>query len=133
MEMQHPAVRSVFRCRRICVSLQSAAVFALCGDPAADVPLRLVFFKDFFDLKIQRSVVKRQSLLNILMYRALTDTELLGGFPHGGAVFDDVCSQLAGALLDVTFQDKTRSLSRYETYICTWEGEHAARHHFSER
>ena len=47
------------------------------------------------------------------MYCTLTDTELFGGLAHSGAVFDDVCGQLAGALLDVTFQDPTRSLSRY--------------------
>ena len=47
------------------------------------------------------------------MYCALADTEFLCRFAHGGAVFDDVGGQLAGALLDVTFQDPTRSLSRY--------------------
>ena len=37
----------------------------------------------------------------------------LSRFAHGGAVLYDVRGQLAGALHDVTFQDPTRSLSRY--------------------
>ena len=91
----------------------SSPIFALCGDAAADVSLRLVFFEDLFDLKIQGSVVKGQALLNILMYRALADSEFLCGFAHGGAFFDDVGGQFTGALFNVSFQDPTRSLSRY--------------------
>ena len=48
--------------------LRSSAVFALCGDPTADVPLCLVFLKDLLNLKIQRSVVKGQTLPDVLMY-----------------------------------------------------------------
>ena len=93
--------------------LQGPSIFTLRGDTAADMPLCFVFFENFLDLKIQRSVVKRQTLLNILMYCRLRNSEFFCRFAHGGAVFYDVGSQLAGALLNVSFQDPTRSLSRY--------------------
>ena len=99
-------------CRK-CVVLRSAAVFALRGDSAANVPLRLVFLKDLLNLKIQRSVVKGQTLPDILMYRGFGHAELFCGLAHGGSVFYDIGRKLAGALLDITFQDPTRSLSRY--------------------
>ena len=51
--------------------LLGTPIFSLCGDTPTDMPLRLVFLQNLLDLKIQRSVVKRQALLNILMYRGL--------------------------------------------------------------
>ena len=59
------------------------------------------------------------------MYGAFADPEPLGGLPHGGAVFDDINSQLAGPLLNISLQAQTRSLSRYAPYICERTGEHA--------
>ena len=93
--------------------LGHTAVFPAGGDAAADMPLCLVFLQNLFHLKMQRPVIKGQTLLNILMYGGFGNAEFLGRVAHGGAVFDDVGGQLTGALLDVTFQDPTRSLSRY--------------------
>ena len=89
------------------------------------MPLRFVFLKDLRNLEIQCSVIKGQPLPDILMYRGLTDPELLGRFAHGGAVFDNVCGQFTGALLNISFQDPTRSLSRYGTCICGGTEENA--------
>ena len=99
--------------------LQGSPIFTLGGNATADVPLRLVFFQDLLDLKIQCPVVKGQTFLDILMYRGLTDTEFLCRVSHGGAVFDNVGGQFTGALLDISFQDPTRSLSRY-TGVYAW-------------
>ena len=47
------------------------------------------------------------------MYRGFGHAELFRRLAHGGAVFYNVGSKFAGAFLDITFQDPTRSLSRY--------------------
>ena len=49
-------------------TLLDPPIFPLRCDPASNMPLCLVFIKDFLDLEIQRPVVKGQTLLNILMY-----------------------------------------------------------------
>lgn len=62
-------------CRKACsfappgaAALRFAAVFAPCGDAAADMPFRLVFVQDLLDLEVEGSVVEGQALLYILMY-----------------------------------------------------------------
>ena len=61
------------------------------------------------------------------MYSALADAEFLCGLPHRGPVLDDVGGQLTGALLDVSLQDPTHSLSRYGQSICVEEGNDTVR------
>ena len=59
------------------------------------------------------------------MYSTFTDTKFLSGVTYGGTVLDDIGGQFAGPLLDITFQDPTRSLSRYAPCICRNRRRHA--------
>ncbi len=47
------------------------------------------------------------------MYRALADSELPGGVPDGGFIFDDVLSEGAGPILDISLQAATLPASCY--------------------
>jgi hypothetical protein len=81
-------------------SLFRSLVFSSGGETSPDVSLLFVYIKDLPDLKVERSVVLRKTLLKILMYRGLGDPEMLGGGADCGAGFDHVHSQAAGALFD---------------------------------
>ena len=59
------------------------------------------------------------------VYRGFGHAKFFRSLAHSCAVFDHVDRKLTGALLDITFQDPTRSLSRYALIVCTWEWEHA--------
>ena len=76
-------------------------------DTAADVPLRLVFVKDLFDLQIKRAVEKRQTILQVLMYCRLTHAEFARGSTHRRAVFYDVNGEITRPLLDIAFDFAT--------------------------
>ena len=63
--------------------------------------LGLVLRQNCADLLIQGAVAVGQPLGQILMYGRFTDAEVLRGRADGGAVFDDVHSQITGSLFDV--------------------------------
>ena len=77
------------------------------GETAADVALGLVLLEDLLHLQIQRPVVDRQPLGQVLMYRGFADTELLRRRADGRSVFNQVKGQRGGPLLHVPLQAAT--------------------------
>jgi hypothetical protein len=75
-------------------------VFSSGGETTPDVSLLFIYIQHLPDLKVQITVVLRQALLKILMYRRFGDPKMLGGGADCGAGFDHVHSQAAGALFD---------------------------------
>ena len=59
---------------------------------------------------------------HVCMYSALADAEFFCGRTDGGTVFNNIGGELAGALLNVSLQEPTRSLSRYASCICAKRG-----------
>lgn len=59
------------------------------------------------------------------MYRGFGHAELFCGFTHSRAIFYDVRGKFASAFLDISFQDITRSLSRYIRYLCNFGDDYA--------
>ena len=55
----------------------AALVLLAGGDAAADVPFRFVLLQNFFGLQIERAVVLRQPLAEILMYGWLSKEHFL--------------------------------------------------------
>ncbi len=47
------------------------------------------------------------------MYGTLADSELSGGVPDGGLILDDVLSEGAGPILDISLQAATLPASCY--------------------
>ena len=67
------------------------------------VALGLVFVQHLLHLQIQRPVIRRQALGQILMYRGFADAEFPGRRAHRGPVFYQVKGQLTGPFLHVPF------------------------------
>ena len=65
------------------------------------------------------------------MYRTFADPETFSSLPHRGTVLDHIGRQFAGALLDVSLQGPTLSLSRYGPSICGTQGKHAGCGYFT--
>ena len=76
-------------------------IFLPRGHSSPDMPFRLIDLQDLPGLTGQQRIDPSQSLGHILMYRAFTDTEFLGGFPHGGVVLDDLVSHFHGPFFDL--------------------------------
>ena len=74
------------------------------GDPAADMPLGLIFIQNHFYLPVKARVNPGQPILEILMYGALRDAEGFGGAPDRGLVFDDIQRQVLSPLFNRPFQ-----------------------------
>ena len=51
------------------------------------------------------------------MYGTLADAEPSGGFPHGGAVLNNIGGQLAGPLLDISLQGPTLPIPICSMYM----------------
>ena len=71
------------------------------GQSAPDMALGLVLLQHRLHLRVERAVVQRQALGQILMYRGLADTELFRGGADGGPVFYEVKGQLLGPLFQI--------------------------------
>jgi len=67
------------------------------------VALGLVFVQHLLHLQIQRPVIRRQALGQVLMYRGFADAEFPGRRAHRGPVFYQVKGQLTGPFLHVPF------------------------------
>ena len=66
------------------------------GQSAANVALRLVFLQHRLHLRVERAVIQRQTLRQVLMYRGLADAEPFGGSANRGPVLYEVKGQLLG-------------------------------------
>ena len=82
--------------------VSNSLIFFSGSDAAAYVPLGLVDLENLLDLMIQRGIDLRKTVLEILMYRGFGDAEFLGCGAYRRAVFNDVNSQIAGSLFDIT-------------------------------
>ena len=71
------------------------------GQPAPDVALGLVLLQHRLHLRVERAVIQRQALGQILMYRGLADAELFRGGADGRPVFYEVKGQLLGPLFQI--------------------------------
>ena len=63
--------------------------------------LGLVFLQHRLYLGVERAVVQRQALGQVLMYRGFADAELFRGGADGGPVFYEVKGQLLGPLFQI--------------------------------
>lgn len=63
------------------------------------MPLGFVYVQKPPDLVIKSGVYALKSFGKVLMYSAFGNSELFGGGSDGGFVFDDIFSQVTGALL----------------------------------
>lgn len=79
-------------------------VFLLGGFAPSYVPLRFVPVQDLFHLEVEGTVEKGQPLGQVLVHRRLADAELLCRGSDGCLVFQDVQSQVAGALFHISPQ-----------------------------
>lgn len=66
------------------------------GQSAANVALRLVFLQHRLHLRVERAVIQRQTLRQVLMYRGLADAEPFGDSANRGPVLYEVKGQLLG-------------------------------------
>ena len=66
------------------------------GQSAANVALRLVFLQHRLHLRVERAVIQRQTLRQVLMHRGLADAEPFGGSANRGPVLYEVKGQLLG-------------------------------------
>ena len=71
------------------------------GQSAPDMALGLVFLQHRLYLRVERAVVQRQALGQVLMYRGFADAELFRGGADGGPVFYEVKGQLLGPLFQI--------------------------------
>ena len=105
---ERPADCAEFRPNSVCLDekreekVSNSLIFFSGGDAAAYVPLGFVDLEDLLDLLIQPGVDLRKTVLKVLMYRGFGDAEFLGCGAYRRAVFNDVNSQIAGSLFDVT-------------------------------
>lgn len=88
-------------------------VFPARGDAAPDVAFGLIFVQNLLDLEVEGAVKDGQTLPDVLVYGGFADTEFPGCTPDCCLILYDVQSQLAGSLLNISFQKTTRSNLRY--------------------
>lgn len=72
--------------------------------PSPDMPLRLIHIQDFARFSRQGGVDLEEPFGDILMYRALTDPELLRRLPHSRVILYNIISNLHGSFLNIIFQ-----------------------------
>ena len=73
------------------------------GQSAANVALRLVFLQHRLHLRVERAVIQRQTLRQVLVYRGFAQAEMLGGGADGGPVLYDVKGQVFGPGFQIVF------------------------------
>ena len=89
------------------------------GQSAANVALRLVFLQHRLHLRVERAVIQRQALGQVLMYRGLADAELFRGGADGRPVFYEVKGQLPGPLFQI-LSDRAPLLYTFAAGLCIW-------------
>ena len=72
--------------------------------PAPDVPLGFVSVKHLAGFTGKGRVDLEEPFGDILMYRALTDPELLRRLPHSRVILYNIISNLHGSFLNIIFQ-----------------------------
>ena len=72
--------------------------------PAPDVTLRFVCIKHLSGFTGKGRVDLEEPFGDILMYRALTDPELLRRLPHSRVILYNIISNLHGSFLNIIFQ-----------------------------
>lgn len=87
------------------------------GIAAPQMTLGFVLFQNNANFLIQIPVDLFQPFGHIFMHGALGNLEAFGGCANGGAILDDPCRQIAGALLDGRSQYH-HSPNMRETFIC---------------
>ena len=89
------------------------------GQSAPDMALGLVLLQHRLHLRVERAVVQRQALGQILMYRGLADAELFRGGADGRPVFYEVKGQLPGPLFQI-LSDRAPLLYTFAAGLCIW-------------
>ena len=75
-----------------------------CRHSAPDMPLRFIGVKHLACLLGKGRIDLEETLGDILMYRALTDPELLRRLPHSRVILYNIISNLHGSFLNIIFQ-----------------------------
>ena len=89
------------------------------GQSAANVALRLVFLQHRLHLRVERAVIQRQTLRQVLMHRGLADAEPFGGSANRGPVLYEVKGQLLGPLFQI-LSDRAPLLYTFAAGLCIW-------------
>ena len=106
-------------CTGGCRSSLAMFIFIPCGKATPNMPLSFVDLQDFMYLQIERMIILYKPLGQVLVYCGFADAELLRRSANRGAVFDDVCGQIAGALFNVMLH---RYHSPYSRSPSIWGG-----------
>ena len=88
------------------LTLMLVQIFFFRGEPAADVPLRLVRVQDSAGRRREGGINLEETFRDILMYRAFTDTVLLGRLAHSRIVFYNILCDFHGSFFDIIFHVK---------------------------
>ena len=91
------------------------------GQSAPDMALGLVLLQHRLHLRVERAVIQRQALGQVLMYRGLADAELFRGGADGRPVFYEVKGQLPGPLFQI-LSDRAPLLYTFAAGLCIWRG-----------
>ena len=75
-----------------------------CRHSAPDMPLRFIGVKHLACLLGKGRIDLEEPFGDILMYRALTDPELLRRLPHSRVILYNIISNLHGSFLNIIFQ-----------------------------
>lgn len=75
-----------------------------CRHSAPDMPLRFIGVKHLACLLGKGGIDLEEPFGDILMYRALTDPELLRRLPHSRVILYNIISNLHGSFLNIIFQ-----------------------------
>ena len=81
--------------------------------------LGLVLLQHRLHLRVERAVIQRQALGQVLMYRGLADAELFRGGADGRPVFYEVKGQLPGPLFQI-LSDRAPLLYTFAAGLCIW-------------
>lgn len=79
-------------------------IFLSRSHPAPDMPLRLVRIQHLAGFTGKGRIDLEEPFGDILMYRALTDPELLRRLPHSRVILYNIISNLHGSFLNIIFQ-----------------------------
>ena len=82
-------------------------IFFLCRHSAPDVPLGFIDIQYLSGLRRERRIDLQEPLGHVLMYRTLTNAELLRRLPHSRIVLDNIAGNPHCPLLNIILQRKS--------------------------